>query len=325
MPTALLIGAHDDPHVHLLAQEVERLNWRAFILDARNSDNFISCRIAQRDATVMNAISRDGDGLDLLDTKSVWNRLKPLIPGPAAGPLETSAGEFAQREWKTILQSLRSFLKGARWINDVDFQFHIAFKPIQLKLACELGFLVPDTLITNNPKDILAMFDKHSRVIYKPLNGFVFPDQTGILTTEVSRVSVQTRSVNIRKAPGIFQQFIEKDFELRVTVVGSEVFPALIRTPKSGSAAIDWRHAHFEDIFENFTLDEGTKDLILQFHHASHLWFAAYDFAVDSKGDLYFLECNPAGQFLWLEHALGLQITNAIARCLCMHSSMKTP
>lgn len=320
MSTVLLIGSHEDPHVHLLARQVEALKFHALILDANSKSNFLTHKICAQNASILRAISSNGERIDLSKVISVWNRLKPLIPAPSAGPLETSSGEFAQREWKTVLQSLRMFLRDAKWVNDVDNQFKISSKPTQLQIARDLGFTIPDTVITNDPNEVLEMFAKHYRIIYKPLNGFVFPDQTGILTSEISKETVLDRQSNIKRAPGIYQNFIEKAYELRITVVGSEVFPALIRTPKTGLASIDWRHAHFESIFEKCTFEGRERTRLLDFHDAVGLRFAAYDFAVSQGGKLYFLEVNPAGQFLWLEQALGLQITKAIARHLCYPS-----
>jgi len=193
----------------------------------------------------------------------------------------------------------------------------MASKVRQLDLAVSIGLMIPETVITNNPKLVLEMFSTHERIIYKALNGFVFPDQTGILTTEITREHVGHRSPAVERAPGIYQELIEKDYELRVTVVGDKIFPALVRTPKTGDASVDWRHAHFEDIFESCTLDQQIGNKLLHFHREAGLKFGAYDLIVDRKGQIFFLECNPAGQFLWLENSLGLPITDAIACQLC--------
>jgi hypothetical protein len=54
---------------------------------------------------------------------------------------------------------------------------------------------------------------------------------------------------------------------------------------------------------------------------ASRLWryldlfglrFGAFDLAEDAGGTSWFLECNPAGQWGWLEPLAGLDITGAL-------------
>ena len=46
------------------------------------------------------------------------------------------------------------------------------------------------------------------------------------------------------------------------------------------------------------------------------LSFGAFDFVVTPEGRWVFLECNPAGQYGWLEGHTGLPITEAVAGTL---------
>jgi hypothetical protein len=51
------------------------------------------------------------------------------------------------------------------------------------------------------------------------------------------------------------------------------------------------------------------------------LRYAALDFAVDRNGRWWFLEVNPNGQWLWIEHATGLPIAAAVATALAARTS----
>ena len=42
--------------------------------------------------------------------------------------------------------------------------------------------------------------------------------------------------------------------------------------------------------------------------------FAAFDFALDYDAQWHFLECNPNGQWLWLEVLTGLPTVETLAR-----------
>jgi hypothetical protein len=44
--------------------------------------------------------------------------------------------------------------------------------------------------------------------------------------------------------------------------------------------------------------------------------FGCFDFAVSQSGETAFLECNPNGQWLWVEELAGLPIGAAIAELL---------
>ena len=43
---------------------------------------------------------------------------------------------------------------------------------------------------------------------------------------------------------------------------------------------------------------------ILEFVEKSGLVFGSFDFSVDKNNQWWFLEINPAEQFLWLEHII---------------------
>jgi glutathione synthase/RimK-type ligase-like ATP-grasp enzyme len=97
-------------------------------------------------------------------------------------------------------------------------------------------------------------------------------------------------------------------------VVGDTVFDAAIYT--SPDAKDDWRkHQLYEDMveFRKDTFPDDQKEKCIQYLAALGLRYGAFDFIENPDGENIFLECNPNGQFMWLEHKLGLPISNAIA------------
>lgn len=46
------------------------------------------------------------------------------------------------------------------------------------------------------------------------------------------------------------------------------------------------------------------------------LHYGAFDFVIDPADRWHFLECNPAGQWLWLFHETGVPIPAALADAL---------
>jgi hypothetical protein len=301
--------------VQAVSARIADLGHRPLILDSSRSDA-IRIAIGEPGATAM-VVAEDGEAVPLSAISGIWMRQKPLVPMPTWGPFEHSAANFGQAEWRTVLTGLEICTPRARWLNPPQQQALINSKPRQLALARSVGFRVPDTEITNDPKVVDALLAKHGRVIYKSLNWVTFPDQTGILTTEITASLVASENESIRLAPGIYQQFLAKDYEIRITAVGNHVFGARINTPKKGPASIDWRHAHYENIFELLAVSADLERKILNFQAAAGIAFGAYDLIAATTGDIYFVECNPAGQFLWLEQALALPISHAVATHLC--------
>ena len=54
-------------------------------------------------------------------------------------------------------------------------------------------------------------------------------------------------------------------------------------------------------------------DKCTRFLQLMHLNFGAFDFIVTPSGEYVFLECNPNGQWLWVELETGMKISEAIA------------
>lgn len=55
---------------------------------------------------------------------------------------------------------------------------------------------------------------------------------------------------------------------------------------------------------------------MLAFLREFGLWFGTFDFVVTPDGEWVMLECNPFGQYGWLEEALDLPITATLADLL---------
>jgi hypothetical protein len=54
----------------------------------------------------------------------------------------------------------------------------------------------------------------------------------------------------------------------------------------------------------------------MQFMREFGLAFGAFDFGITPKGEWIMFECNPFGQYGWLEDELGFPITAALADLL---------
>lgn len=311
MPYTLVIGRSDDPHSLAVTNELKKLGQQVEVLDVFKGDS-IHLNISQKTAF---GIALEISGLLGDKISSVWFRQKPIIASPWWSPLQHDAARFAQSEWRIVLQSLEQFLPNVFWVNLPSNQQRINYKPVQLDLAKKVGFNIPETLISNDPVAITNFVAKHERVIYKGLSGFVFSDQTAILTNVITLEDLKIKE-SLRKAPGIYQDFIPKKFEARVTVVGDRLFVTRIRTPQDGAGSIDWRNSHFEDIFEQGDIPLDIASNIKQFQTNAGLHYGAYDFIITEEDKWFFLECNPAGQYLWMERCLGQNISLSIAEDL---------
>jgi hypothetical protein len=114
----------------------------------------------------------------------------------------------------------------------------------------------------------------------------------------------------------LFQQYIDnKAFEVRATVVGERVFAAAIHAG-SEAARIDFRADYASLEYSRIDVPSPVRAGMLAFMRTFALSFGAFDFAVTTDGEWIMFECDPFGQYGWLEDALDLPITSALADLL---------
>ncbi|MNE53265.1 Ribosomal protein S6--L-glutamate ligase [compost metagenome] len=110
--------------------------------------------------------------------------------------------------------------------------------------------------------------------------------------------------------PCIYQELIEKEFEVRVTVVGEKVFSASIDSQSDNDTKIDWRKKKL--VFTKVELPFEIEYLCIEIVKKLNLLFGAIDLIKDKNGNYIFLEINPNGQWAWIETQTGIEISDAI-------------
>lgn len=250
---------------------------------------------------------------------SCWYR-RPNPSEISKNLVSSQTKQFAQEECETFLKSLWIYLSDKYWINHPLNIHKSESKPNNLKVAASLGFNVPRTLITNDPKNAQRFYDEcEGNVINKVLGKgqveylrdyyFVYANKvTSSDLTDLDTVSF---------TPTFFQEYISKQIEIRTTVVGNNAFSCAIFSQASEKTKIDWRHYDFEKVkHEVHNLPEEIADMCVKMTHFFGLNFAAFDLILTPDGRYVFLEMNPNGQWLWIENLTGLPISNAIAKLL---------
>lgn len=207
--------------------------------------------------------------------------------------------------WRTLADRCVSppdVLQAARW------------KLPQLALAKRLGFRVPATLITTDP-DRIERFRQAGSTVIKAVGDAIVATRQGERHGHTHALSADEPLDGVRAAPVLAQRLVAKVADIRATVVGRSVFAVRITLPPG--APIDFRITPPEDAhYEVVVLDETVVAKIRAFVGSFGLRFAAFDFAEDEHGELWFLECNPNGQWAWLEPPTGLDITGALVDLL---------
>jgi hypothetical protein len=240
------------------------------------------------------------DGEIQFDTaESIWLRRFSLPLAPES--LTLGDRIVADRESASLVRGvLHSFESRARWVNTPGSQRNAGLKATQLALAQSVGLSIPKTVLTNDLAVARAFVASLAgRAIYKGFNPAIWQVDTlpkySLYTSVVTREDLEGPD-GLRHAPGIFQEFIEKDFELRVTIFGRSCIAAKI-TEQDG---VDWR-LNYGMKLAPYELPGVVRDKLLRFMDRMGLVMGCIDLVVTPDGEHVFLEVNEQGQFLWVE------------------------
>ncbi|HEY0553280.1 MAG TPA: hypothetical protein VGG20_03385 [Thermoanaerobaculia bacterium] len=224
--------------------------------------------------------------------------------------IHPSDRKFVDIECNIFRRSMLGLIaQDAFWVNPADAAINAGYKMLQHGVASAVGFKTPDTLYSNDPKQIRAFIQRHGgEIIFKPLRGLSWQGEKSTWTSFTSRLT-EAQLVEddlLRSAPGIYQELISKAFELRVTAMGHCLLTAKISSQDTERGKLDWRRAPGEIKATPFDLPPRITDLCLCIMERLGIVFGCFDFIVTPEGDYVFLEVNEAGQFLFLEEQTGL-------------------
>lgn len=260
--------------------------------------------------------------ISLDNLKCIWYRRHRLPMMPTE--MSDAHADYCLRETEWFLKGAinsRSYInKQIVWMSHPLNIQRAESKIYQLSIAKELGLQIPDTVISNDAKVVRDFFhQKSGRIIAKPLRlgYFDYGDrQTSVYTSPVSLDDL-TNEVAIKVAPVIYQELLPKKYDIRVTVVGNQVFAAAIDSQSHASSLIDWRKTDTEAL-EHFVhvLPHWLEQACVNLVNELGLSYGAIDFVLTPDNNYIFLEINPNGQWAWLEDKLQLPISEAISNWL---------
>ncbi|MGW5657492.1 ATP-grasp ribosomal peptide maturase [Streptomyces humi] len=245
---------------------------------------------------------------ELADVRSLFYR-RPT--GFAFPHLDEQDARFATTQARYGLGGVIASLPHCRYVNHPHYIGDAEFKPSGLATAAKAGFLVPPTLITSNPDAARAFIKRNEPVIYKPLSNPVYRLDDVPQVVKVAEVAAEDIDESVAGTAHMFQKRVNKTADIRVTVIGRQVFCVRIN-----SDLLDWRTDYNRLRYTPLSPPAGIEEALYEYMDHFLLLFGAFDFAVDANGQWWFLECNPSGQWYWLEQETGLPMRAAMADLL---------
>jgi glutathione synthase/RimK-type ligase-like ATP-grasp enzyme len=237
-------------------------------------------------------------------------------------PVASIMQQYAASSLNRLAGAIAHMFPEAFWVSERDAIAKAMHKPLQLKLAQQVGLGVPETIFTSDPKAALAFLVEHGVCVVKPL-ALNAPPGLNQYTTKLY-ASDPPDFEGLWANPQIFQECVEPAYEVRVTVIGEHVFAAEVADEhpdaKTDAGTIrDWRQAFERGTFRGtaITLPRDVAEACIKIVHCyPGLKTGMFDFIVDHRGRYIFLEINPNGAWGFIEEATGQPIGKTLAHLL---------
>ncbi|MEU7381675.1 ATP-grasp ribosomal peptide maturase [Streptomyces sp. NPDC042207] len=308
MGPVLVVTNLDDPTTDLVIDELHGRGVPVVRFDSGDFPATLSFAATVTSNGIGGTLSTPTRTADLSHVRSLYYR-RPS--GFAFPHLDGQTARFAVTQARYGLGGVMASLPGCLYVNHPHRIGDAEFKPSGLAAAAACGFRLPPTAITSDPDTARTFVKAHRPVIYKPLSTPLYRIDGVSCTVEVREVTADEIDDTVAGTAHLFQQRIDKTGDVRVTVIGDQVFCVRIE-----SDLLDWRTDYSRLRYGVVQPPPGICEALRAYLDHFRLVFGAFDFAVDRQGQWWFLECNPSGQWAWLEPETGLPMVAAMADLL---------
>ena len=309
----LLVTASYDEAANLVERRLSRMGEPFFRLDTDRFPSEIKATYSPETGFVYQDGTRQ---IKSEEVTAVWYRrnVSPSLPDI----VDQYDREFCEREQKAFIEGTLATLNDVKWLSHPSATAHAEHKLGQLTLARRIGLATPDTATTNDAVEVRRLA-RSSEIIAKAVrSGYVkSPDGfQAIFTSRLSEDDLEDLG-GLDLAPATFQELVPKKSDIRVTIVGDNLFAAEILSQERESSSIDWRATDDPGLKHNqHALPDGIAAKCREMVSTLGLSFGAIDLVRTPEDNYIFLEINPNGEWLWLEHQLEFPISQSIAEWL---------
>ena len=259
----------------------------------------------------------------------VWNRRfrnKLNFVGNLKDSLSRQLNAESNSEIETLSDYLRYLLKDKVWSPQEDIYFEN--KLVLHQIAKECGLLVPEKRIINNKSDLLKFYNESENgLISKPMaySGYYIKDDITYLMYTIDYDLEMINQLDDFFFPTLFQEKVVADYEIRNFYNDGEHYPTAILLDKTNRALdIKLNYTAKRINWNTYSLPEEVKQQLNLFMTKANLNTGSIDLIKDISGKYFFIEVNPAGQFLAPSKRCNYNIEKIIAEWLIKKDKQET-
>jgi hypothetical protein len=311
----LMMSPEQDAHTQAVRRSLEQMGVGVTVLDLAEfpQQAQVSLNFGTRHGYYESMVLDYDRDLDLCGCDVVWWRqTQPFVLHPEL--TDRLYRSFAYIECQATMSGLWLALD-AFWVNHPMRSEEAQRKAYQLKAAQQAGFAIPATLITNSPSRARAFVQQHGvdRTIYHAFS------TTARSWHEARLVPSQPMALldNVCYAPVVFQEYIPAQSDLRLVVVGEELFAAV-------APALAGLKAAAVGELEPYQLTPALAKQVRSLMAQLGLTYAVVHMRIALDGQPLFIDLDPCGSWLDVEEQTDLPITAAVALLLAGHQRNAT-
>lgn len=317
MKTILIITNKDDITVDFIIKELQERGIPYYRLNTEDIPNKISIKLNLNSNIFELTDKVKGININLLDFNSIYYRRPLFNDFSYIEGINIQELNYLKSELVFIFEGLYKVLRKKYWLNNVYSIREAENKIYQLQLAQEVGFKIPLSVISNQSERVNEVrADCEDDCIIKPIKSGNMKDISSPKVVFTTKLKGDQDLERIESFPVFIQDNIRKQFDLRIIVIGNEIFAAQIHSQNNKDSEVDWRRGQQILEHRNHELPVEVGKMCIELTRKLSLNYSAIDMILDEHGDYIFLEINPNGQWAWLEKRLGFPLSKKIVDLL---------
>lgn len=319
-----------EPTTEEVMDWLEALGGRAVRLNGADLDGDAALCFRVDGAEAFLGFAADGFELPLAETGAVWFRrwlldrrheMTSLLDEPTADnhQLHYELRRHLTLESRKLSDFVFSRFADRPWLSHP--RQASLNKLDVLTRAARAGFPTPATLVTTEREELRRFRDRvNGRLITKPIGEvdmFLEGERSHFLFT-VALDAAAIDALPERFGPSLFQELVEKDYELRIFYLDGECHAMAIFSQADARTRTDFRHYNRERPNRNvpYTLAPETAARIRALMDDLGLETGSIDLLQARDGREVFLEINPVGQFGMVSKPCNYRLEKKVAELL---------
>lgn len=324
----LIVATHLDPHADAVVDFLLKAQRQFVRVDLESVFDDFTFTIQEDDSSVWwRLVSRNGKHvLSNTSLRTVWWRRSTCYPN---GRPEVIAEHVNREESRNVLKWLFESLPNHYFPFGHPWSIRRAEnKVLQLRKARDAGLLVPQYCFSNEDSSLIRTFGGEDKLIVKSLSLGTYASggtDYSFRATAISRQQIEALRMQGASMVGFAQKRITRDYDVRAFITHHWVHACQIDVTKLPEGVDDWRPYIDLCNHKQCSMPDDVLTSCRTYLRNIDMPCGHFDFIVDKAGHYNFLECNPNGQWYWLEMLSGAAIAKDVANTLMGHVKSSAP